>query len=400
MHYPKDSYITENAKEEGQNPREKLMEFVKNHQDKINRDAIKSFIPNLNMADEIWVNEFVKVNNPYTILETYFYSARLKGITVNKRQIARDEIDVVGAILHELGFKKKIEPSGLFHIKEELNRLKDNPKNMAAKVEEILKVLILFYSFIMRDKATDGYGEISYFDNDTEKAVDSINEIEQLIKKFRTQRVKPMGELYNLLKELMLLIQNTAGFSNYCDLHFQFSVPLTQSQIAEIGMFRTYRNLIVSGHDVSWDISRKRGKDNLDEMDRNARDEWENNWDHVVHQYDHENSLPEEDMVLRMANFFEKFINLLSEKKIYPKVIVMRDYQVDAYGTTIINAVTSDPNETIVLTDWTNFDPFSEFYYNSRTNPIGINPILVSKLELDEWGTIPPKENQQEQENS
>ena len=77
----------------------------------------------------------------------------------------------------------------------------------------------------------------------------------------------------------------------------------------------------------------------------------------------------------------------------------MRDYEVDTYGTIKINAVTSDPNETVVLTDCGYFEPFYEFYYHSRTNPVGIDPILVLKLELDELG-MPPEKNPDEQENS
>ncbi|MDE0012277.1 MAG: hypothetical protein OXU36_14095 [Candidatus Poribacteria bacterium] len=404
MHYRKDCYINDNAKDEGQDPRQQLEKFVQSNLGQINRDAILIDIPTLNMNDESWLNEFVRVNNPYTILETYFFPEPLKNIAVNHYNIAKDEIDVVGAILHELGFKRKVEPIGLFQIKQKLDQLQEDCKKMTEKVDEILRHLFLFYSYIMMYEAS-GEFEIVHdvgVTEETDKIEYPFQALEKLIKSYRKKTQKNLGDLYIWLKDLMELILKTKGFSSYCQLHYKCDVPLTLSQIAEIGMFRTYRNLVSSGHVLdseSWRKHKERIEGNLGEMDSSAREDWEANWNYVVNQYENQHPLPEKAMEQRMANFFKKFINLLSDEKIYPKVIVMRDYQVDAYGTTIINAVTSDPNETIVLTDCTNFDPFSEFYYHSRTNPVGIDPILVSKLDLDNW-TILSEENQKEKENS
>ena len=398
MYYPEDFYINDQAKE-GQDPRQELEKFVKSHLGQINLDKILKDIPNLNMNDESWMKEFVRVNNPYTILETYFFRDSLKKIAVNECYVARDEVDVVGAILHKLGFKRKVEPTGLYQIKEKLNQLQEDTKEMTKKVDEILRTLFLFYSYLMRYKAPEEFKIVNEPEND-EDDEDPIDVLEKLIKKYRKMPSKSLGHLYSWLKDLMKLIQKTKGFSSYCNLHFKWNVPLTPSLIAEIGMFRTYRNLVGSGHPQdhkSWNTNKSRVIGDLKDMDSHTREEWNGNWNHAVDQYEENGTLPEKAMEQRMAMFFKKFINLLSDNEIYPKVIVMREYQVDAYGTTKINAVTSDPNETIVLTDWTDFDPFSEFYYHSRTN--GIDPILVSKLDIDEWEN-PPEENQEEQGNS
>ena len=410
MYYPEDFYINDQAKE-GQDPRQELEKFVKSHLRQINLDKILEDIPNLNMNDESWMKEFVRVNNPYTILETYFFRDSLKKIAVDECHVARDEVDVVGAILHELGFKRKVEPTGLYQIKEKLNQLQEDTKEMTKKVDEILRTLFLFYSYLMRYEAPNEFeivnaaAENAAAENaadKTDKMEDPIVVLEKLINKYRKMDAKSLGHLYSWVKELMELIQKTKGFSSYCNLHFKWNVPLTPSLIAEIGMFRTYRNLVGSGHPQdhkSWNTNKSRVIGDLKDMDSHTREEWNGNWNHAVDQYEENGTLPETEMEQRMAMFFKKFINLLSDNEIYPKVIVMREYQVDAYGTTIINAVTSDPNETIALTDSKFFDPFSEFYYHSRTNVVGTDPILVSKRDIDEWEN-PPEENQEEQGNS
>jgi len=410
MNYHEDCYINEEAKKEGQDPRQQLEEFVKSHLGRINRDAIFRDNPKLNMNNESWWNGFVRVNNPYTVLETYFFRESLKEIAVNEYNVARDETDFVGALLNELGFKRKVEPTGLFQIKEELNQLQENTKKMTEKVDEILRHLFLFYSYIMRYEAPREFDIVNDADDTkdsdqtdmSDQREDPMHALGKLIKSYRQKTQKNLGDLYIWLKDLMELILKTKGFTSYCNLHYKCDVPLTQSQIAEIGMFRTYRNLVGSGHVIdseSWKNNEKKVIDNLNEMDNPTRMDWETNWNYVVDQYKNNQPLPEKEMKQRMATYFEKFIILLTNNQVYPKVIVMRDYQVDAYGTIIINAVTSDPNETIVLTDCANFDPFSEFYYHSRTNPVGIDPILVSKLDLDDWA-VSFEENLKEKENS
>ena len=86
-----------------------------------------------------------------------------------------------------------------------------------------------------------------------------------------------------------------------------------------------------------------------------------------------------------MSVFFRQFLDSLSECQIYPKVIVMRSYTVDDYGTYKITAV-DDAEKTVFITGW-NFEPFTEFYYHSRTNPTGIDPILVPKEDIEDWVT-------------
>ena len=62
----------------------------------------------------------------------------------------------------------------------------------------------------------------------------------------------------------------------------------------------------------------------LKKMDGTPRENWENNWNHVVTEYNSYAAFPPKNaMIQRMADFFREFLNSLSEGQIYPKVIVM-----------------------------------------------------------------------------
>ena len=235
-------------------------------------------------------------------------------------------------------------------------------------------------------------------DDDAEK-VDSGDTIERLLQNYRQRGTKSLGHLYQWLKELMELVEKNKELINYCRRHFQRKVPLTPSQIAEIGMFRTYRNL-ASGHlqdSSSWKTHKNRSKINMKEMDDTTRTEWEGSWNNVVREYELHQNLPTEQMFQRMAGFFRKFLDSLSKNRIYPKVIVLRSYEIDEYGTVKIYADSSDPNEDVILTDYNfsdfNLNTFTEFYYHS-----GIEPILVPKEELDDWGTQPTEDTENQKE--
>ena len=409
MNYRKDCYVNESTQEDNKDPRERLENFVIDNLAHIDRDAILKDTPNLSTDDENnWLREFVRANDPYEVLKICFFEEALKDLAEEKHGIPRYESDIVAETLYKLGFKKKIEPTGLFQHNENLEQIKDNVLKMTEAADDILRKLFLFYSYTLRWKAPyeeevnapeDG-GDT----DDTDKAdteVDPIHAIEKLIKQYRNQATKQLGNLYQWLKELMTLVEKNNGLTNYCQKHFQREVPLNQSQIAEIGMFRTYRNLVGSGHlpdSKSWEKHKNRAKIDLSNMDATTLDEWSTNWNYVVSQYQSNQTLPKQVMLDRMAMFFEKFLNSLSENQIYPKVIVMRDYEVDTYGTVKINAVTSDPNETVVLTDCAFFEPFNEYYYHSRTNPVGIEPILVPKEELDDWGTQEKEDTEKQEE--
>ena len=75
----------------------------------------------------------------------------------------------------------------------------------------------------------------------------------------------------------------------------------------------------------------------------------------------------------------------------------MRSQTIDDYDTYQITAV-DDSDKTIFLTDC-EFEPFVEFYYHSRTNPIGIEPLRLTKEELKNWST-PPNDITESQEEA
>ena len=82
----------------------------------------------------------------------------------------------------------------------------------------------------------------------------------------------------------------------------------------------------------------------------------------------------------------------------------MRSYETDEYGTIKIHASSSDPNDTegVHFTDYSfqsfSENTFTEFYYHSRTNPTGIEPILVPTEELDDWATQSDNDTENQEE--
>ena len=314
-------------------------------------------------------------------------------------------------MLYKLGFKKKIEPTGLSQHMVNLEQLQGDVIKMTEVVDELLRKLFLFYSYILRWNAVedaDAAGEEAVEEEnttDTAKKEDPIDTIENLLKRYRGKDSKSLGDLYQWLKELMDLVEKNKELTSYCQIHFQREVPLNPSQIAEIGMFRTYRNLVGSGHvmdSASWERHKDRSKIDLGDMDDTTRWEWEGSWNNVLRERELRQNLPREQMRQRMAGFFKKFLGSLSENRIYPKVIVLRSYEIDEYGTVKIYADSSDPNEGVILTDYNfsdfNSNTFTEFYYHSRTNPVGIEPILVTKDELDDWGTRSKEDTENQKE--
>ena len=411
INYEKDSTI-----KDSQDPRKRLEKFVITNLGRINRDQIRELVPDLSAHDETdGVTEFVQSNNPYTILQNCFYRNDLKIIAKqldNTIDITMNTDDIVGKMLYALGFKEKMEPTGLYQFLEKLDQSQDNVKQMAEDMDKLLRKLFLFYSYTLRQYALAEFNaavtseevngvdavEVPDADNVAEgkdtiitpdEIADPIGTIEKLLQNYRKKTSKSLGDLYQWLKKLMRLVEESRELTDYCQRHFQREIPLNSNQIAEIGMFRTYRNLIGSGHlmdNDSWERHKKRTETDLDDMDNATREEWKRNWDYVIRQCESEEPLPEPEMFQRMRAFFRKFLNLLSENQIYPKVIVMREYKVDEYGTVEVFADSSDPNESVILTNC-EFKPFTEFYYHSRTNPTGIEPILITKEELEGWGT-------------
>ena len=392
-----DYYINESAKAEGIDPRQELERLVLSNKPFINRDQIMEDTSNpIAIEEDDWLKEFVRANSPYEVLENCFFNNDLEKIAMEQLEIAPNVDDIVSEVLYKLGFKKKVEPTGLFQYIENLEQLQGDVLKMTEVIDELLRKLFLFYSYILRQYAlgeTGANGAIEEVDADDDKE-DPIDIIENLIQRYRGKDSKSLGDLYQWLKELMELVEKNIELANYCQRHFQRETPLNMSQIAEIGMFRTYRNLIGSGHvmdSTSWEMHKNRAEINLGDMDDSTRREWEGSWRNVLRERELRQNLPREQMLQRMAGFFKKFLDSLSENRIYPKIIVLRSYEVDEYGTVKIYANSSDPNEDVILTDYNfsdfNAGTFTEFYYHSRTNPTGIEPILVPKEELKNWAT-------------
>lgn len=372
--------------------REALEQFVTHNISHLRSDFFTAVAPDVNANDqEDCLSAYVRTNNPYVVLEKCFASLRLALLAVDQLDIDSN-LDLQGRELidamletEELGFIKEVEPEGLFQIRENLesclkraedeiqlepNDVRGSCVEMAQAMEKLLDKLFLFHSYISLPNAG-------------EKA----ENIEKLCQDYKKRQMKTLGSYIGFLKCLMSFVQKDEALRNYYQKNFQHEVPLDPNQIAEIRMFTKYRNLIIhSQDDLSWEKDKKRVETYLNEMNDDTRKKWEESWNNVVGVYESQQpSPPETEMIQRMVRFFREFLNLLSENQIYPKVIVMRSYTVDDYGTRQITAI-DDADETVFLAD-EDFVPFTEFYCHSHANSFGIEPILVPKQELEKWAT-------------
>ena len=288
------------------------------HIGSISYDQIMKNTPNLRaFADDDWLTEYVRSNDPYTVLETCFYDDALKSIAT-EQGIAENTDDIVGEILYKLGYKKKIKPTGLSQHLQNIKQLQNDDTEMTRVVEELLRQLFLFYTYILRWEALtepdingatpdvfDAYEEENI--SNSKKKKDPSDAIENLVKKHRNKVSRSLGDFYIWLKDLMEVVRNNVKLSNYCQKHFQCAVPLNKSQIAEISMFRTYRNLISSGHSIAtdnWKRHKSRSETALGDMDDTTRKEWKSSWNNVMSVYERSQNLPKDQMLLRMASFF------------------------------------------------------------------------------------------------
>ena len=377
------NYRNKWAEVEDIDPREKLKEFV-----------VKNIIPG--RIEEVTSDPsghvaegklvmYVHTTNPYEVLENCFVAFDLQNLAVHNLGIDPNlnlqGRELVSAMLDKLGFKTEVKPIGLSQIRKDLqsslNRAESNAQlssddisgicsGMSRTLEALLDTLFLFYSYTLLPDASE-----------------EAPAIQRLCEQYQKKQMKSLGHYLVFLINLMELVQKDPDLTAYCLKHFQRKVPLNKNQIAELRMFAVYRNLLAGHHPTSksWEMNKRNAEMRLDEMDSCTRAKWEDSWHNISgSQLD----FPKQDMLRRVASFFNEFLNSL-EEGIYPKVIVMLTYTVDNYGTRQITVV-DDTDETIFLTDC-EFEPFTELYYHSRTNPVGIEPILVSKEKLKDWGT-------------
>ena len=371
------------AETEDIDPSEKLKDFVLTN---ITSERIEEVTSDLSAhAAEDKLVEYVHTTNPYDVLENCFVAYDLQNLAVGKLGVDPNlnlqGRELVSAMLDKLGFKTEVNPIGLSQIRENiqlsLNRAESSTQlslddisglcsGMARTLEALLETLFLFYTYVLLPDASE-----------------EAPAIQSLCGQYRKKQAKSLGHYLVFLKNLMELVQKDPDLTAYCLKHFQREVPLNRNQIAELRMFTVYRNLLTGHHPTgsSWEMNKGNAEMRLDEMDSYTRAKWEGSWNSTR---DSQPDFPRRDMLRRIASFFNEFLNSL-EDGIYPKVVVMRTYTVDDYGIRQI-AVVDDTDETIFLTDC-EFEPFTEIYCHSRTNPIGIEPVLVSKEELDDWGT-------------
>ena len=384
------NYRNEWAETENIDPREKLKEFVVDNITDVKSEEVTSDLSGHAAEDKL--AEYVLTTNPYDVLENCFVAYHLQNLSVHELKIDPNlnlqGRELVGAMLDKLGFKMEVRPIGLSQIRKDfrssLNRAENNAQlslddiagicsRMSRILEKLLDTLFLFYSYTLLPDASK-----------------KASTIQRLCKRYRKQRTKSLGHYLVHLKHLMDLVQEDSDLTAYCLKHFQRELPLNKNQIAELRMFAVYRNLLAGHHitDESWKTNERNAKMRLDEMDAYTRAKWEDSWRSISGS---QPDFPIQDMLRRIASFFNEFLDSL-EKGIYPKVIVMRTYTVDDYGTRQITVV-DDTDETIFLTDC-EFEPFTELYCHSRTNPIGIEPILVSKEVLGNWATEPEEDTE------
>ena len=72
------------------------------------------------------------------------------------------------------------------------------------------------------------------------------------------------------------------------------------------------------------------------------------------------------------------FLQYLSETRIYPRVITVRQFVEDAYGRNLILAVDDGGQEQKIFTDQ-QLKPGCQYFMHPTTNPIRIFPILIQR---------------------
>ena len=327
--------------------------------------------------------EFVQTNHPYEILRRCFGAGRLHILAEREFKISPDEgysdHQIIEKLLDYLGFKQEVKPIGLTQIRKELeprlNEARDNTNleptyidgllaDMHRKMEDLMIKLFLFHSGALRDKLVDL--------DDDEKYV----ELCTLCGDYQDKN-KQLGHYVLYLYKLM-------------DMFEYDEVPLKAYQIGELGLFCVFRNLTLKNPDEGfWGLNKSNAEKSI-KMFNHTQNEWTELWNRVVDAWDSKQPFPKYDMFQKMVVFFQDFLNVLVKDEIYPRVIVMQYHKVDMYGAHTIHAI-DDAGKAANFV-YKEFNPFTEYYYQARTNPISIEPILVVKGELEDWA-IEPDDN-------
>ncbi len=382
--------------------------FIDSFMSHINFDEINKALPNARTLDQNdLLLKFIKTRDPYEILQNCFYDLYEVYQEISDKydlpeyNVRPDNSVLVDNLIGYFGVPKKVKPFGFFQMRSEIEQdlESEKPNKIDAAMQNLLSRIFLFYHYTLSKYVKEDPDRYVY-EYQNEKKVDLVKLFQNFLDRYQELQ-QTIGGYFLLLSDFMRLIEQHNILTNYCDNYFQRRVPLNKSQIAEIGMFTLYRNIISHpkpNNETDWKDSVEKAKFNFNDMDDSTKREWNSNWNYVTRVYEKNQPFPpEQSMVRRMISFFSKFLDSISENEIYPKVIVLRSYTVDEYGIHKVAADT-DSGEIIFFTDYRYSDfqdnTFTEYYYHSHTNPIGIEPNLVPKDEVENWGILP--ENQKE----
>ena len=418
-----DNYINEPAKAKGIDPRRKLKDFVLDYKDYIRPEKKQEITYTYRLravSAEDQLEEFVESQNPYKVLEKCFTHGRLHRLAEDEFNIDPDSglrnSELISEMLYKLGFKNQVKPiTGLSQIQNDISPSLETAQNtfqlsstdvrgicghMADIIEDIMQVLFLFHIGALQNeldgRQLDELTEIELeTKTDEESEPEKRDNPEDLWNRYKKKKKKNiyMGDLVLFLKDLMDILRKYYELREYCQNNYGCDVPLTQDQLGQLGIFTVYRNIIThTRKNLNWKRNKRTAKTNLSimEKDSDTHTRWQKSWDAIVDAYDSNQDFPKREMIQTMAAFVRELLDSLS-KGIYPKVIVIRSYKVDEYGTVTIHADSSDPNDregvTFTLCNLPKFDfnsyTFTECYYHSHTNLAGIEPILVKKEELE-----------------
>ena len=427
------NYRNKQAEDDNVDPRQQLEEFVFGYFGHITQDRRQKIIDihRLRGVDEReQLKEFVHTKNPYDVLKECFSPGRLHVLADSKYQISPDsgleDHELVGVILNKLGYRNEVKPAGLSQIRNDIDQPIKDAANvaelsitdikgicsyMAEVMEDLLSVLLLFHIGALQTELyerqpeepanTELTGKSDL--EDEHKIEDSLTDI---CKRYKKKRTLQMGHIVGFISELMDIFQNNNELKKYCQKNFRCEVPVSRNQLGQIRLFTAYRNIIThSRENLNWEQNKCTAETGLSTMEKDSDTHaiWQKTWNSIVDAFNLNRDFPKGEMIQIMAIFMGKFLDSLS-KGIYPKVIVMRSYEIDEYGSVKIHADSSDPNDKggISLTgyDYTYFvtNTFTELFYHSRTNPVGIEAILAPRNDLLKWATNPTDKIKKEKE--
>ena len=387
------TYKNELAIKDRLDPREELKAFVNGYYSYItpeNKEKIFDTYKLSGRNDEEKIEEFVETNYPSKVLEFCFNAGHLHDIAERDYDISKNkghsENEIIEEILYCMGYKKEVKPTGLTQFRKEfepqLEEMRNNPHletttiegflaKMARKIEKLMDTLFLFHSGVLRERLVE-------LDD-----VDEYLNIHKLCNDYKEKK-KQLGDFVVYLNKLMKMFEINEA-------------PLKPHLLAELNFFVIFRNLMLKNPDEEFWKQHKSNADKSITIFNNIENEWTNIWNRIVCTWDSEKPFPKRDMFQKMVAFFQEFLRVLFQEKIYPRVIVMQYHKFDKYGSHTIHAIDDAGRNADFV--YVFFNPFEQYYYQARTNPISISPTLVLKDNLKNWA-IPPEKNEKEQGNS